>query len=117
MAEAPGPRSASSEYMSKKIKKLNFWVRRRSHFAVIAIGALVIAMLFLNEDASWEHNMEYQNRIKALNEEIKVCRDSAEYYRQQRGKLLTGTEELEQIAREEYRMQKPTEDVFIIKQR
>lgn len=105
------------EIMSKKIKKLNFWVRRRSHFAVIAIGALVIAMLFLNEDASWEHNMEYQSRIKALNEEIQTCRDSAEYYRQQREKLLTGTEELEQIAREEYRMQKPTEDVYIIKQR
>ena len=34
----------------------------------------------------------------------------------QRQKLLTGTEELEQIAREEYRMQKATEDVFIIKQ-
>ncbi len=102
--------------MSKKIKKLNFWVRRRSHLAVIAIGTLVIALLFLNEDASWEHNMEYQEQIKTLNEQIKECNDSAEYYRTQRQKLLTGTEELEQIAREEYRMQKATEDVFIIKQ-
>lgn len=101
--------------MSKKIKKLNFWIRRRSHIAVIAIGSLVIAMLFLNEDASWENNMQYQARIKALNEEIKLCNDSARYFREQREKLLTGTEELEQIAREEFRMQKPTEDVFIIK--
>lgn len=101
--------------MSKKIKKLNFWVRRRSHIAVIAIGTLVIALLFLNEDASWQHNMEYQEQIKALKEEIKLCNDSAEYYREQRERLLTGTEELEQIAREEYRMQKPTEDVYIIK--
>lgn len=101
--------------MSDKIKKLNFWVRRRSHLAVIAIGSLVIAMLFLNEDASWEHNMEYQEQIKALNEEIKTCNDSAEYYRMQRQQLLTGTEELEQLAREEYRMQKATEDIFIIK--
>jgi cell division protein FtsB len=101
--------------MSDKIKKLNFWVRRRSHLAVIAIGSLVIALLFLNEDASWEHNMEYQEQIKALNEEIKTCNDSAEYYRVQRQQLLTGTEELEQLAREEYRMQKATEDVFIIK--
>lgn len=101
--------------MSDKIKKLNFWVRRRSHLAVIAIGSLVIALLFLNEDASWEHNMEYQEQIKALNEEIKTCNDSAEYYRVQRQQLLTGTEELEQLAREKYRMQKATEDVFIIK--
>lgn len=101
--------------MSDKIRKLNFWVRRRSHLAVIAIGSLVIALLFLNEDASWEHNMEYQEQIKALNEEIKTCNDSAEYYRVQRQQLLTGTEELEQLAREEYRMQKATEDVFIIK--
>lgn len=103
--------------MSKKIKKLNFWVRRRSHLAVIAIGALVIAMLFLNEDASWEHNMEYQEQIKALNEQIKICNDSAEFYRTQRQKLLTDAEDLEQIAREEYRMQKATEDVYIIKKK
>lgn len=101
--------------MSRKIKKFNFWVRRRSHIAVIAIGSLVIALLFLNEDASWEHNMEYQEQIKSLNEQIKMCNDSAEYFRRQREKLLTGTEELEQLAREEYRMQKPTEDIFIIK--
>lgn len=101
--------------MSRNIKKLNFWVRRRSHIAVIAIGALVVAMLALNEDASWEHNMEFQRQIKELNEQIQVCRDSAAYFREQRSRLLTGTEELEQLAREEYRMQKPTEDVYIIK--
>ena len=59
--------------------------------------------------------MEYQEQIKALNEQIKICNDSAEWYRRQREQLLTGTEQLEQIAREEYRMQKPTEDIFIIK--
>lgn len=103
--------------MSRKIKKLNFWVRRRSHIAVILIGALVIAMLFLNEDASWEHNMEYQEQIKSLNEQIKICNDSAQYYRTQREKLLTETEDLEQIAREEFRMQKSTEDVYVIKRK
>ncbi len=102
--------------MSKKIKRFNFWIRRRSHLAVIAIGGLVIALLFLNEDASWQHNMEYQEQIKSLHEQIKICRDSAEYYRTMRHQLLTGTEQLEQIAREEYRMQKPTEDIYVIKQ-
>lgn len=103
--------------MSNRIKKFSFWLRRRSHLAVLSIGTLVIVLLFLNEDASWQNNMEYQQKIKALNEEIKINRDSAEYYRCQRDKLLTGTEELEQIAREEYHMQKPTEDIFIIKKK
>lgn len=102
--------------MSKKIKRFNFWIRRRSHLAVLAIGGLVIALLFLNEDASWQHNMEYQEQIKALHEQIKICNDSAEYYRMMRHQLLTGTEQLEQIAREEYRMQKATEDIYVIKQ-
>lgn len=90
-------------------------MRRRSHIAVLAIGTLVIALLFFNEDASWQHNMEYQEQIKSLNEQIKVCNDSAAYYRASYEKLLTGTEELEQLAREEYHMQKPTEDIYIIK--
>lgn len=102
--------------MSKKIKRFNFWIRRRSHLAVLAIGGLVIALLFLNEDASWQHNMEYQEQIKALHEQIKICNDSAEYYRTMRYQLITGTEQLEHIAREEYRMQKATEDIYVIKQ-
>lgn len=101
--------------MSGKAKKMNFWVRRRSHIAVLAIGGLTILMLFFNEDASWKKNMEYQEEIKSLNEQIKQCRDSADYFRQRREQLLTGTERLEQIAREEYRMQKPTEDVYILR--
>lgn len=101
--------------MGKKIKKLNWWVRRRSHFALLAIGTLFVLLLVFNDDASWRHNMEYQEEIKALNVKIKECHDSAAYFKQQREKLLTGNEELEQIAREEYRMQKPTEDVYLLK--
>lgn len=101
--------------MSGKIKRWNFWVRRRSHIALLVIGTAVVLLLFFNEDVSWKHNMEYQEEIKSLKEEIKACNDSAAYYRMRREQLLTGTEQLEQIAREEYRMQKPTEDVYIIK--
>lgn len=99
----------------RKISKFNFWIRRKSHIAVIAIGGLVIALLFLNEDASWEHNMQYQEQIKQLQTEIKACKDSAAYYKEQRQRLVTGTEELEQLAREQYHMQKPTEDIYIIR--
>lgn len=98
----------------KKTKKMNFWVRRKSYIAPMLIGGVVIALLFFNDDVSWKNNMEYQNQIKELQMEIKACNDSAEWFRQRRQELLTGNEELEQIAREEYHMQKPTEDVYLL---
>ncbi len=98
----------------KKTKKVNFWVRRKSHIAPLLIGGAVIALLFFNEDVSWKNNMEYQEQIKELQTEIKACNDSAQWFRQRREALLTGNEELEQIAREEYHMQKPTEDVYLL---
>lgn len=94
---------------------MNFWVRRRSHLAPLLLGGLVIAMLIFNEDTSWERNMEYQQQVKKLQEEIKACNDSAAWFRNRRMELLSGDEELEQIAREEYHMQKPTEDVYLIR--
>lgn len=98
----------------KQTKRLNFWIRRRSHLAPFLIAGLVIALLFFNEDVSWKHNMEYQEQIKSLQQQIRACNDSAEWFRQNRLRLLNGNEELEQIAREEYHMQKPTEDVYLL---
>ena len=45
-------------------------MRRRSHFAVVAIGALIITLLYINDDTSWKNNMKYQRQIKELKEEI-----------------------------------------------
>ncbi len=59
--------------------------------------------------------MAYDRQIYRLKEEIKQNRDSAAYYRSQREALVTGTHDLEHIAREQYHMQRPTEDVFILK--
>ena len=98
----------------KKTKKMSFWMRRRSHIAPLLIGSLVIALLFFNEDTSWKNNMKYQAQIKSLQEEIKACNDSDRWFRERREQLLTGNEELEQIAREEYHMQKPTEDIYLL---
>lgn len=101
--------------MNKKIKKFNFWLRRKSHLPVVVIGSAVVLVLYFNEDTSITKNMEYQKEIRSLSEEIQACRDSADYYRRQREALLTGTEELECLARERYHMQNPTEDVYVVK--
>lgn len=100
--------------MSGKAKKLNFWVRRRSHIALILIMGSIVLLLFFNEDTSYKLNMQYQEQINRLTREIKECEDSAEFYRARREALVTGTEELEHIAREEYHMQRASEDVFVL---
>ncbi|MDE6576550.1 MAG: hypothetical protein K2J82_10955 [Muribaculaceae bacterium] len=101
--------------MSKTAKKANFWVRRRSHIPLIVIGTLVVLLLFFNEDTSISLNMQYEREINELTESIAECRDSAAFYRNQRELLIHHKGDLEHIAREKFHMQKPSEDVFIIK--
>lgn len=101
--------------MGKNTKKLSFWVRRRSHLPVLVIGTLVVLLLFFNEETSVKLNMEYQNRINELQKEIRLNEDSAAYYKARRVAIETGTDDLEHVAREQFHMQRPTEDVFIIK--
>lgn len=101
--------------MGKRLKKIALWVRRRSYVPVLIIGALVVLLLWLNEDTSVERNMEYQARINELQREIKLNQDSAAYYRNRRHAIESGAADLEAVAREQFHMQRPTEDVYIIK--
>ncbi len=101
--------------MGKKLKKLSFWVMRRSHLPVIIIGGLIVALLYFNEDTSVKLNMEYQNKINELQRLIKLNEDSAEYYRQRRHAIETGQADLEEVAREQFHMQRPSEDIYLIK--
>lgn len=58
--------------------------------------------------------MKYDREIAALKSSIKENLDSAAYYRQRREALEYGTHDLEHLAREQYHMQKPDEDVFLL---
>lgn len=100
--------------MKKEIKRISLWIRRRSHLPVVIVGATVVLLLFFNEDTSLSRNMEYQKKITELKEEIKLCNDSANFYKEKREAIEKGDAALEHVAREQYHMQKPTEDVYII---
>ncbi|MDE6329918.1 MAG: hypothetical protein K2L83_04300 [Muribaculaceae bacterium] len=100
--------------MGRKTKKLSFWVRRKSHLPVIIIGTLIVMLLVFNEDTSVKLNMEYQNQINELQRQIKLNNDSAEYYRLRRHAIETGQADLEQVAREQFHMQRPSEDIYLI---
>lgn len=101
--------------MSKKIKKFNFWLRRKSHITLIIVGSVIVLVLFVNEDTSMRLNMQYEEQIRTLKRQIKASEDSAEWYRSRREALYIGTEELEHVVREQYHMQRATEDVYIIR--
>ena len=98
-----------------KFAKLNFWVRRKSHLPLILVGTLVVMLLFFNDETSLALNMEYAREINRLTMEIKECKDSASYYRKQRESLLHHSADLEHLARERFHMQRPDEDVYILK--
>lgn len=101
--------------MSAKIKKFSFWVRRKSHIPLILLGSLVVLILFFNDETSLALNMKYEKEINRLALEIKECRDSAAYYKKQREAIINQSEDLEHLARERFHMQRPSEDVFILK--
>ena len=101
--------------MGAKLKKFNFWLRRKSHLPLIVIGSIVVVLLFLNDETSLALNMEYEKQINELTLEIKENKDSAAFYKRQRESLLHESKDLEHLARERFHMQRPTEDVYIIK--
>lgn len=101
--------------MGAKVKKLNFWLRRKSHLPLIIIGSIMVMVLFFNDETSLALNMEYEREINRLSLEIKENKDSAAYYKAQREALLNNPQDLEHMARERFHMQRPTEDVYILK--
>ena len=87
--------------------------RRLGAVPFIIIASVIIVVLFLNEETSIKTNMKLDSQINELKTQIKLNNDSAEYYRNRKLAVENGEEDLEQLARERYHMQKPTEDVFI----
>lgn len=100
--------------MSKQQSSLKSRFGKNIPWPLILVGGVVILVLSLNEETSATRNYSYMQEIKELKREIKDNEDSAAYYRRKREALLTGTSDLEHVAREQYHMQRPTEDVYII---
>ena len=101
--------------MSGFLRKANYWVRRKTRLPLVLFCSFIVLILFFNEETSLSRNAEYERQIMVLNNKIDECKDSADYYRQQREAILHHGADIERIAREKFHMQRPTEDVFIIK--
>ena len=60
---------------------------------------------------------EYDSEIERLRKEIKQNEDTMNYYRDLNNRLSTDRTTLERIVREQYHMQRPDEDVYLIKKK
>lgn len=95
-------------------RKAAYWFKRCANIPLLIIGAFFVGILLLNDDASFTQSMIYEQEIVRLKREIKENTDSAAYYRSRRLAIERGDEALEYIAREQYHMKRPTEDVFLL---
>lgn len=89
------------------------WCRRYISPMLIAIVAFVLYVLFFNENSYGRYN-ELNAEIKRLKTEIAQAEDSLAYYRVLNRRLETSPAEMERIVREQYHMQRPNEDVYIV---
>ena len=90
------------------------WARRYlMNFSLIAIVGMLAYILFFT-DTSIQQTYIYEHQAEQLSHEIRVETDSLEYYRNLNRRLASDPHTLEKPAREQYPMQRPHEDVFVI---
>ena len=98
----------------EKIRNLLGWGRRYISFTLLIVLAYLAFLLFFNEN-SMMRSIDLDRTIDSLRTEIRVNQDSLEYYKALNNRLSTSPEEMERVAREQYNMNRPDEDVYVFK--
>ena len=98
----------------EKIRNLLGWGRRYISFTLLIVVAYLAFLLFFNEN-SMMRSIALDSTIDSLRTEIRVNQDSLEYYKALNNRLSTSPEEMERVAREQYNMNRPDEDVYVFK--
>ncbi len=89
------------------------WCRRYVSLMFIAIVAFLLYVLFFSENSYSRYN-ELHKQAQALKAQIAMEEDTLAYYRTLNKRLETSPAEMERIVREQYFMQRPYEDVYIV---
>lgn len=100
--------------MSNDVAPKGFWAwcRRYMSVTLFIVVAFIVMVLFFNENSMLK-SIEYNNEIIRLKREIRMNRDTLDYYRRLNQSLDTDPETMERIVREYYHMQRENEDVYI----
>lgn len=94
------------------MKKFFGWCKRYISLMSILVVGLVAYSLFWQDNSIFKYQ-EYNKEIKELKEEIKMAKDTLEYYREMNQKLRTDPETMEREARENFYMIGPDEDIYV----
>lgn len=89
------------------------WCKRYISVSAVVIAGALVYVLFFNDNSILNH-YQYEAEIDDLKAAIKVNRDSLEFYREMNSRLDTDREAMEQIVREQYHMQRPNEDIYLV---
>ena len=98
----------------RKISFTKWCARYLMNINLLVIVGVLIYILFFTQN-SVQETYNYEQQIIALKEKLQQEKDSLQYYKTLNHRLTGDPYILEQQAREHYYMQRPNEDVFIIK--
>lgn len=90
----------------------------RNHFSLgkTVLVLFVIFIIFIDENSCIQR-IRYDAEINDLRRQIAAQNDTTDYYNRQIERLKTDRNTVEQIAREQYYMSKPNEDIYIVEPR
>ncbi len=98
--------------MNSRLTRTWQWCRRYFSFTLLAVAAAVVFVVFLN-DNSVMRTHELEREIERLQAEIRDYRDTLVHYQQLNMRLETDARTMEKIVREQYHMQRSSEDIYL----
>ncbi|MCD8178880.1 MAG: septum formation initiator family protein [Tannerellaceae bacterium] len=100
----------------KRIKDFyNNYLSRINAYWLVTIGFLILA--FTAGDSNLYMRYTYQEKIRSLEKEISYYEKEIEENRKKLEDLQTNKEGLERFAREEYKMKRPNEDIYLVRKK
>ena len=98
-----------------KLDKAKIFAFVREHFSIgkLFLALFVLFIVFIDENSCIQR-IKYDATINELRQQIKEQNDTTEYYNRKIEELTSKKDMIEQIAREQYYMSKPNEDIYII---
>lgn len=88
------------------------WLKRYVSLPMLVVLGFVVYVLFFNEN-SVKKNIAYAVEIRDLKTQIAQYEDTLTLYQRLNSLLDGNNDEMERIVRENYQMQRPSEDVYI----
>ncbi|MCL1937364.1 MAG: septum formation initiator family protein [Candidatus Azobacteroides sp.] len=99
----------------KRIFKIFQQVKSKLNKYWVAFGLFVIFTFFLGDSTIYKRII-YDQQINQLEKEIDIFTKQKEENQQKLDALRSDNESLERLAREQYQMIRPNEELFIIKE-